>query len=112
MLIRSCKDREQEIRDRVAIERRSFMGAKKILAQNPRSRPSTSEPRWQTNPRILSADPSRRVALIYQLREFLARYAEALRRFVAKERDVIFPYGTYKMRVMLNVACEGPPAPA
>ena len=40
---------------------------------------------------------------------FLREYAEALKKFAAGIRDVIFPAGTYWMRVHFGVECRAPP---
>jgi len=40
-------------------------------------------------------------------RDFQKRYKEALKRYRAGERDVVFPAGTWKMRVLFNVRVEG-----
>jgi len=45
------------------------------------------------------------------LRAFWRAYAEALAEYRAGNHDVVFPAGTYKMRVFFNVPCHPPPQP-
>lgn len=85
-----------------------FLGRRKVLAQSPFTRPKSFERRRGLNPRIASRDKWKRVEVLQRLKRFLAEYREAWERFAEGERSVIFPFGTYAMRVHLGVACAGP----
>jgi hypothetical protein len=45
-------------------------------------------------------------------REFVAQYREARKEWLAGVGDVVFPFGTYLMRVLHGVRCAGPPPAA
>jgi hypothetical protein len=62
--------------------------------------PHPLEEPFQPNPRIGIADKWRRIEAIQRLVGFLNEYAECWRRWKAGTRDVVFPFGTYAMRVV------------
>jgi REP element-mobilizing transposase RayT len=86
---------------------RGFLGGQRVLAQEPASQPATAEPRRQLNPRIAGRDKWKRVEAIGRLVEFLRRYRAALRAFREGVEGVVFPRGTYLLRVTQGVPCEG-----
>lgn len=89
---------------------RRFMGVVRVLAQNPYARPHSArqhskDGRGALNPRVAALDKWKRIEALKQLVEFLRAYREAwlqLRRGVA---GVVFPAGTYHLRVEHGVAC-------
>jgi REP element-mobilizing transposase RayT len=85
--------------------RPAFMGARKVLAQRPTSRLPPGEPRRGLRPRVAARDPWKRIELLTRLEGFLAAHAEALHAWREGRRDVIFPAGTYHMRVVHLAAC-------
>jgi REP element-mobilizing transposase RayT len=89
----------------VAREGRSFLGAARACAQDPGDRPVTRPPRGGLKPRF--AGRSREVLLeaLLRWREFLEAYWEALAAWRAGSRDVVFPPGTWWMRVHYAVRC-------
>ncbi len=86
-------------------ERRAFAGPKKILSQKPTARAGKDEPRRGLNPRVASRDKWTRIEALGRLAEFLHAYREAWRAFRAGLRDVLFPEGTYLLRVSIGVRC-------
>ena len=104
-LTEALTEREDRAARELAEAGRSFMGARRVLAQNPFARPAPDEPRRGLRPRIASRDKWRRIEAIGRLRTFLAEYREAWRAFKAGARAVVFPEGTYWMRVACGVAC-------
>jgi len=95
-------------REREAAERRAdFQGARRVLTQNPLARPSSREQFRKPVPKAASKDPELRRAHLRRLRSFLETYAEALERWRERRRLVVFPDGTYLMRVAHGVACAG-----
>ena len=51
----------------------------------------------------------RRIEALEKIKQFLLEYADALRKFASGVRDVIFPAGTYWMRLHCGVRCHVPP---
>ncbi len=84
---------------------RSFMGARKVMAQKPFARPATEEPRAGLNPRVASRNRWKRLEAITRLKTFRAEYREAWLAFKAGKREVVFPEGTFGMRVWCGVLC-------
>lgn len=95
--------KEEAARSRFA----SFVGVARILAQRVRDRARTQRPRRVLRPRFAARDGGRRMELARRLKEFVAAYADALRRWSDGERDVCFPSGTYLMRVQHAAVCAG-----
>ncbi len=101
--------RVSELERQAAAEReadgRSVMGARRVRAQKHTDRPASREPRRVLNPRVAAKDKWRRIEALGRLASFLERYREALPLFRRGERGVVFPHGTYLMRVRFGVAC-------
>jgi putative transposase len=104
-------DALREIEDRCAreleSEGRSFLGAARVLAQKSVARPAAGEPRFGLNPRIAARDKWKRIEAICRLKEFLSAYKDAWREWKSGVRDVLFPSGTYLLRIMHGAACAG-----
>ncbi len=96
---------EDEAARKLAAEGRSFLGVRKVLAQNPRARPASAEPRRGLNPRIACRDKWKRIEAIGRLKTFLSEYRVAWRAFASGVRRTVFPVGTYWMRVTYGVPC-------
>lgn len=99
------KEREDRAARELAEEGRSFMEVRKVLAQSPFAKPAPGEPRRGLKPRVASRDKWKRMEAIGRLKTFLTEYREAWRAFRAGAREVVFPEGTYGMRVWCGVAC-------
>jgi len=101
--------RVTELEQEAAAEREArgvaVLGVRRILAQSPTDRPDPVEPRRGLNPRIAGRDKWKRIELLGQLVEFLGAHRDALLRFCRGERRVVFPHGTYLMRVRFGAAC-------
>ncbi len=101
--------RVREIEKAAATEReasgKTVLGARRVLRQRPTDRPADDEPRRVLNPRIAARDKRKRIRALRRLARFLRRYRRALKRFLRGERNVVFPRGTYLMRVRFGVAC-------
>jgi REP-associated tyrosine transposase len=83
-----------------------FMGIARVLAQKPTARPAAGEPRRGLNPRIAARDKWKRIEALCRLKEFLSAYRAAWAARRAGNR-VMFPVGTYLLRVMHGVPCVG-----
>lgn len=98
--------RDAYFRNKAKRMRVRFLGAARVLRQRPTAAPRTVEPRRRMSPRIASRDKWRRVEALARLRVFLDRYRHAWAQWRLGVRDVVFPSGTYAMRVHQGVACE------
>jgi REP element-mobilizing transposase RayT len=99
---------EERARRELASEGRGFLGVAKVLAQKPWARPGPGEPRRELNPRIASRDKWKRIEALLRLTQFLCAYREAWSAMRAGVRDVLFPAGTYGLRVSHGVRCAAP----
>lgn len=100
--------RETEIRKEFDREGRRFLGRRRVLRQSPLSHPRSFEPRRGLNPRVAARDKWRRIESLQRLKGFLVAYREAWEAFSEGDRSVIFPFGTYAMRIRFGVHCHGP----
>jgi REP element-mobilizing transposase RayT len=82
----------------------SVLGAPRVLKQRHTNRPTSGEPRRVLNPRVAARDKWKRIEAVGRLVSFLESHRDALLRFCRGERNVIFPHGTYLMRVRFGVA--------
>jgi REP element-mobilizing transposase RayT len=89
----------------LAASGRSFMGVARVLAQKPNSRPAPGEPRRGLNPRVACRNKWKRIETLLQLADFRAAYRGAFAAWRAGVRDVLFPPGTWLMRVQHRVCC-------
>jgi REP element-mobilizing transposase RayT len=84
-----------------------FLGVARVLAQKPWAKPAGGEPRRNLNPRVAARDKWKRVEVLGRLVEFLGAYREAWGARAEGKSDVIFPCGTYLLRVVHGVPCAG-----
>ena len=90
---------EKRAEHRLKQEQRKFVGERRVLAQNPYDSPSSWERRRGRNPTFASTDRWRRVEAAQQSREWFAEYRSAWTAFCGRVRDVLFPAGTWVMRM-------------
>ena len=109
LLRRRAFEREHEIRNRARPDGKRFLGREAILAQSPWDYPKTRQARGGLNPHVACLDKWKRIALLLALRAFRLRYREALDQFRAGLRTVLFPIGTYWLRVFQGALCEPEP---
>lgn len=102
-------EQEEQERERIKRDGGKFLGPAKVLAQSPWGRPKSKEPRRGLNPRVAGRDKWRRIEAIAQLKTFWSEYREALARFCDGDHTVVFPAGTYLMRVRYGVPCAASP---
>ncbi len=89
------------------------IGMKRILRQSIWDRPGKRAKRSAINPRV-AGRPARRIAMLTMLKAFRESYRCALEKYCAGE-ECVFPWGTWKMRVLFGVSVESqadPPAVA
>lgn len=77
------------------------LGAKRAAAVSPYACARSREPVGELDPHIAAGRgmTEARIAAIRELQQFRADHREAKRRWIAGERDVVFPAGTYWMVV-------------
>jgi hypothetical protein len=89
----------------VADAKSSFVGATAVLNQSFDSKPSTEEPLGTLNPRVAAKSPVMRGQAIQKMQLFVKAYRAAWVRWRDGVRDVIFPAGTYALRLHSGVLC-------
>jgi REP element-mobilizing transposase RayT len=99
---------EEETRREMAATGRGFLGRARVLAQEPFARPAAGEPRRQLNPRVAARDKWKRIEALSRLVAFLRAYRTAWKALRSGVRDVVFPAGTYLLRIQHGVRCAAP----
>ena len=101
--------RVSELEQAAASEREArgiaVLGVRRVRKQRHTDRPAPGEPRRALNPRIAGQDKWKRIEALGRLVSFLESHRDALLRFCRGERRVVFPRGTYLMRVRFGVPC-------
>ncbi|HEX9186147.1 MAG TPA: hypothetical protein VGB87_03670 [Vicinamibacteria bacterium] len=105
-LAQALAEREEKART-LRRGRGGFLGVARVLAQKATARPRGGEPRRNLNPRLAGRDKWKRIEAIGRLLEFLASYRDALARRRQGQSHVVFPSGTYLLRVLHGVPCAG-----
>jgi REP element-mobilizing transposase RayT len=105
-VVRALEARENEERSRRR-GRGGFLGVARVLAQRPTGRPAPGEPRRNLSPRVAARDKWKRIEALGRLVEFLRSYRTAWAARCAGEPDVVFPCGTYLLRVVHGLPCAG-----
>ncbi|ACG71473.1 protein of unknown function DUF1568 [Anaeromyxobacter sp. K] len=104
-LVDAIAAREREVAQAHALAGTGFLGARRVLAQRPTARPPTPPPMRGLRPRVAARDRWKRIEAIGRLVGFLRAYREAWRARRAGRSGVIFPAGTYLLRVLHSVPC-------
>jgi len=87
-----------------------LLGRKAVRRQSPFSSPKTSAKRRGLSPRVATRNKWLRIEALQRNKLFVAQYRDALRQLRCGE-DVLFPVGTYLLRVRGLVSCEAQPPP-
>jgi hypothetical protein len=101
--------RESQFRAKYDAEKRPFLGRKGVLRQSRYGRPATREQRFGISPKVACRDTWRRIERLKANRHWLDDYSSALVRWRGGDRDVVFPAGTYLMRVLHGARCAAAP---
>lgn len=101
------RGREEKHQREIAEAGRRFLGAARVLAQDPLAQPAPGARRFELSPRIAARDKWRRIEALQQLKAFLRAYREAYAALRSGVRDVFFPPGTYLLRIMHGVQVAG-----
>ena len=105
MLLDKVETFIEHARDEVVEAESSFVGATVVLNQAFDSKPKTEQPLGSLNPRIAAKSPMVRVRAIQSMRAFTKAYRAAWLCFRDGIRDVLFPAGTYALRLHSGVRC-------
>ena len=109
LLARRIDEREMELRQEFRLLGLRFAGLHAIRKARATDVPDGPAPRRRLNPRIACKDPGRRVVELDRLKAFQVEYRECFARWRKGVRSVLFPFGTYQLRVQAGVACRAPP---
>ncbi len=83
------------------------MGAEAAKAVHPFSSPRTPRLKGKRAPSFAAGgDTALLKVCLTLLRVFRQTYRECMQRYLAGERDVVFPAGTYLMRKLHRVSCD------
>ena len=89
--------------------RRGFLGVARVLAQHWSRRPADPEPHRELSPRVAALDRWKRAEALSRAVQFLKSYRAAWAERCAGAVEVVFPAGTYLLRVMHGVPCAASP---
>ena len=102
-LVRSEENRFE--RERRA-SKRTCLGLERLRNQRPTDQPGSPEPRHQLIPKLAAREKERRLEALQLLRNFVAAYRKAWTRWHEGVRGVLFPAGTYALKVLAGVRCR------
>jgi REP element-mobilizing transposase RayT len=104
----AVRDLEESHQRELASRNQPVVGRARVLAQAPRDRPASHELRRNLSPRVASRDKWKRIEALLALAGFRRTYREARKARRAGRSDVVFPIGTYLLRVEHGVLCGAP----
>ncbi len=87
-----------------------LLGRKAIRQQSPFTQPRSMARRRGMVPRVATRNKWLRIERLRRNKRFQHRYREALEKHRSGELDVVFPFGTYQLRLLSFVRCEPEPA--
>jgi REP element-mobilizing transposase RayT len=108
-LIRArVREKEAEVLERHHKEGTGFVGAAAVRAQSRLAKPSTPHGKGvkDVKPTVSARSKWHAIAAKQQVSEFTIRYRKALTAWKAGDRDVVFPYGTWRMARYFGVLVE------
>ncbi len=103
---RAVEEREAECRAEIEQSGTGFLGARRARSQRPTDSPQSYEKRWKLSPTIQARRPCPRQGELRALVDFRTRYRAALEQYREGVKGVVFPAGTYWMRVFHRQICE------
>ena len=101
--------REDDAEQKRIEKGRKAMGMRRVLEQDWAAMPRKKEDLFGPEPKAAASSQWARVEALQRSRAFVAEYRECLARWIAGERDVVFPAGTYLMRRRFDVNCTTAP---
>jgi putative transposase len=112
VMTKHLRELEEKLRQEARKAGRRFLGVKAIRQQKWSECPDSFAKRRGLKPRVATRNKWKRIEALLRNLEFVAQYREARKKWLEGDRDVVFPFGTYLMRVVHRVRCAGPPAAA
>jgi hypothetical protein len=106
---KAVEAKENELRDERHRTGRSILGRKEVLAASHLDSPATIERRRALSPHIACKDDERRKIELAMLKGFRAAYRRARLLWIDGDREAVFPFGTYLMRIVLGIRVDPPP---
>jgi putative transposase len=76
-----------------------------VLGQAHTSSPTTPAERSKLRPTLACKDRTTRIAKLEELQSFRFKYRSARIAFAKGDRSVVFPEGTYRLRLVMGVCC-------
>ena len=107
-VLRRVAVREAAAEAKRAAKGRRVLGMKRVRQQHWNDIPNSRDDMFGPVPKAAGSRWAVREAK-QRCRAFVREHREALVRWLDGELDVVFPYGTYLMRVRYRVRCAGPP---
>jgi putative transposase len=101
-------EEEREIMGKMRDAGRTFMGMVRVLKQDRHETPSTRDRRGGIRPTVVGRSKWARIEALQRNALFFEEHEVARLAFEAGRRDVVFPHGTYLMRVRFGCACASP----
>ena len=111
-IVNLVRNEEMRIQTEMAKLGRAFMGKAAVLGQKVTDAPFTKEARRGLNPNVACKSKWHRIEALRRLKSFVNEYKEALKEWRRGNREVVFPAGTYALRIHASVRCFNPPAVA
>lgn len=103
-------ERELELIEERRKTGQTVLGMNNVLRQHYQDTPHSSRVLFQNRPRVSGRDWWERLTTLNARLKFEAENAAASRAFRAGDHEVVFPHGTWLMRVRFDVRCAGPPS--
>jgi REP element-mobilizing transposase RayT len=108
VLLRQLECEEDRLAAELGKAGRSFLGVAKVRAQKWYARPAHGERRRGLRPTVACRNKWKRIEALRRLKAFRVAYQEALDAWRAGNRQVVFPAGTWLMRVLHCAECAPP----
>lgn len=100
---------EEKARAEVIASDGTFVGRRNIRRMSRHASPTTEATRSDITPRFACRDEALLREAVEKERAFLEEHADSMTAWRAGDRSVVFPVGTYKMRVVHNVRVASGP---
>lgn len=101
------RDVTRSIRKERAFAGKGHLGAKAVMAMRPFDSPSTPRIKGKRTPTFAAGGDTELLKEgLKRVRAFRQGYRDCIQRFLGGARDVVFPAGTYLMRVRFRATCD------
>jgi putative transposase len=110
-VIDHVNQRLDDLKDERRQNGQELFGVQRIRAQSPFDTPKQDDSGPSRHPELACKDKSFRQKLLKEIKVFRDSYKDALNLWKNGARDVLFPMGTYLMRVFHRVRCVNSTAP-